>query len=195
MMSPKWPRSIREVRAGVPQPGEGVEPDAAGGLEPEVGGKESQPAEAMDPQPADAEEPQTQSEPSASAGPGPAPDQGIQELAAMAEALLTQAAELRRQSQELAAELATQSEGAGELSDDRPAEPAVTAVDEPAAALEPEPERDPVSGMRIVALNMAAAGRSREEAAQYLKQTFGQEPDPALLDEIFAGYGGGLSSG
>lgn len=190
MMSPKWPRSIREVRAGVPQPGEGVEPDPAGGTEPEVGGGiESQPAEAVDPQPADPAEPQQPSEPSAPA----TPDQGIQELAAMAEALLAQAAELRRQSQELAAELATESEGAGQAADDRPAEPSVTVVDEPEAVQEPEPERDPVSGMRIVALNMAAAGRSREEAAQYLAQTFGQEPDPTLLDEIFAGFGGGSS--
>lgn len=131
-MTPKWPRGIREVRSGLPQ----------------------RPAA---PQP----EPQSQPDaaPSEPAAPPASPEQEIQELAAMAEALLAQAAELRRQTQELAAELAG------------------------------EKDREPVSGMRIVAVNMAAAGRSREEAVHYLREHFGESPDPALLDEVFGDPG------
>ena len=147
-MTPKWPRSIREVRSGLPEPA----------ADPQ---REPDPA-ATEPESEAGTERITESEPVTDvAPPSDASGEDIQELAAMAEALLAQAAELRRQTQELAAELAGEEDPAG------------------------APDREPVSGMRIVAVNMAAGGRSREEAEHYLREQFGESPDPALLDEVF----------
>lgn len=100
-------------------------------------------------------------------------DAELEELSALAGDLLQQAAELRRHAQELSEVL---DRGA-------PLEP----EDEAPPPEQPRPARadEEVSGMRIVAVNMAAAGRTREEAAVYLRETFGEAPDPALLDEIF----------
>ena len=250
-MTPRWSRENRARRTDAATPEE----------------QSQAPAEPDEQQSAD---------PTGEPGPG---DSSLQELTAMAESLLAQATELRRQTQALADELAEHdpseaapeaaggetaggetagaeatlggaaaepaadeaavggaaAEPAGEAASGEPAageaalsEPAgpeatlgeaATAgpgADEPAQAepfasepmdpepapavadhfagapqeqapAEPAPQRESVSGMRIVAVNMAAAGRSREEAASYLRDTFGEEPSQELLDEVFAG--------
>jgi len=83
--------------------------------------------------------------------------------------------------------------------------PAAEAAPEPedfaAAAPEPEPEPVPApakapagngadeAGARIIALNMALGGSSREETAAYLAENFSL-PDPgALLDDVYAKVG------
>ena len=85
------------------------------------------------------------------------------------------------------------------------AEPAPEPEDFAAAAPEPEPEPEPApapapakapagngadeAGARIIALNMALGGSSREETAAYLAENFSL-PDPdALLDDVYAKVG------
>jgi hypothetical protein len=84
------------------------------------------------------------------------------------------------------------------------AEPAPEPEDFAAAAPEPEPEPEPEpapepapataadadeAGARIIALNMALGGSSREETASYLAENFSL-PDPdALLDDVYAKVG------
>ena len=83
------------------------------------------------------------------------------------------------------------------------AEPAPEPEDFAAAAPEPEPEPEPEpapakapagngadeAGARIIALNMALGGSSREETAAYLAENFSL-PDPAaLLDDVYAKVG------
>jgi DivIVA domain-containing protein len=82
------------------------------------------------------------------------------------------------------------------------AEPAPEPEDFAAAAPEPEPEPEPApepapakaadadeAGARIIALNMALGGSSREETASYLAENFSL-PDPdALLDDVYAKVG------
>jgi len=100
-------------------------------------------------------------------------------------------------------ELRAVGEGIG---DARPAEPVavepepVAAEPEPvAAAPEPEPEPEPQpgdtavtsagdghEGARVIALNMALNGSSREETAHYLSENFELENPEALLDEVYA---------
>jgi hypothetical protein len=122
----------------------------------------------------------------------PASTDSLQELTEMAESLLAQATDIRRQTQALADELAGREGWDAEPAPGPTTETfdAVQPGDGTEASAEPEPEPDPAQGMRIVAVNMAAAGRSREEAAVYLRETFGQEPDAALLDEVFAADAG-----
>jgi DivIVA domain-containing protein len=67
------------------------------------------------------------------------------------------------------------------------------AVEEPADELEPEAAQPAVStpvgsdaeGARMVALNMALDGRTREETAAYLEENFGLGDTAALLDEVY----------
>ena len=73
---------------------------------------------------------------------------------------------------------------------------------QPELAIEPEPEPEPAAepakapdggadeaGARIIALNMALGGSSREETAAYLAENFSL-PDPdALLDDVYAKVG------
>jgi DivIVA domain-containing protein len=73
---------------------------------------------------------------------------------------------------------------------------------EPQPEIEPEPEPEPAAepakaadggadeaGARIIALNMALGGSSREETAAYLAENFSL-PDPdALLDDVYAKVG------
>jgi hypothetical protein len=92
-------------------------------------------------------------------------------------------------------ELRAVGEGIG---DARPAEP------EPEPELEPEPEPEPDpepadtavmpagdghEGARVIALNMALNGSSREETARYLSENFELENPDALLDEVYARVG------
>ena len=81
------------------------------------------------------------------------------------------------------------------------AEPAPEPEDFAAAEPEPEPEPEPAppaakadngadeAGARIIALNMALGGSSREETAAYLAENFSL-PDPdSLLDDVYAKVG------
>jgi hypothetical protein len=79
-------------------------------------------------------------------------------------------------------------------------EPATEVVEEPGAE-EPgaeEPESEPASparppapsgdgheGARVIALNMALNGSSREDTARYLSENFELEDPEALLDEVY----------
>jgi hypothetical protein len=55
--------------------------------------------------------------------------------------------------------------------------------DAPAAAASAEPG---VEGARVIALNMALTGSSREETARYLSENFQLDDPDALLDEVYA---------
>jgi hypothetical protein len=74
-----------------------------------------------------------------------------------------------------------------------PAEP------EPAPPAEPAPAATPPSspstgdgheGARVIALNMALNGSSREETARYLDENFELDDPEALLDEVYARVSG-----
>jgi hypothetical protein len=82
-----------------------------------------------------------------------------------------------------------------------PAEPAA----EPAPpARDPEPQPEPhteqpitpptkgegVEGARVIALNMALNGSSREDTARYLAENFQLDDQDALLDEVYARVSG-----
>jgi hypothetical protein len=83
------------------------------------------------------------------------------------------------------------------------AEPELTAEPEPIAKPEPtaelpaepaaetseaatSPAGDGHEGARVIALNMALNGSSREETARYLSENFELEDPEALLDEVYA---------
>ena len=73
-----------------------------------------------------------------------------------------------------------------------PAEPAPVPDPEPAPDPEPDPEPVPsvqgegVEGARVIALNMALNGSSRDETARYLSENFQLGDPDALLDEVYA---------
>jgi len=91
-------------------------------------------------------------------------------------------------------------------------EPAAEEEAEPAAPPEPEPapvpkrggsgaraatppdgaqdEGEDVEGARLIALNMALNGQSREETDRYLAENFDLDDREALLDEVYASVGG-----
>ena len=81
-------------------------------------------------------------------------------------------------------------------------EPAPPADSAPAAAAEPEPAPpaaaapsspstgDGHEGARVIALNMALNGSSREETARYLDENFELDDPEALLDEVYARVSG-----
>jgi ABC-type transporter Mla subunit MlaD len=52
------------------------------------------------------------------------------------------------------------------------------------------PSGDGHEGARVIALNMALNGSSREETARYLDENFELENPEALLDEVYARVGG-----
>ena len=61
-------------------------------------------------------------------------------------------------------------------------------------AAEPAPAASPASpagseGARVIALNMALSGSSREETAAYLAENFELDDSEALLDEVYARAG------
>ena len=102
----------------------------------------------------------------------------IDELAALADELLRQATDVRRQWAELGETL-----GLEPAPQPRVGNPeAVPATNDDAGAQQ-WPEADPV---RLVALDMMLAGRSREEVAEYLRATFGEDVGADVLDEIFS---------
>ena len=61
-------------------------------------------------------------------------------------------------------------------------------VEEPPVAPAPVVSTDD-SGARLIALNMALSGSSREETARYLAENFTLEDPEALLDDVFARAG------
>src|SRR5215213_5627506 len=108
---------------------------------------------------------------------------------------------LRASGARLTEELATLQAQVGDLD----TVPAGDAVPEPEdfAAAEPEPEPEPApeppaqppggdadeAGARIIALNMALGGSSREETAAYLAENFALGDPGALLDDVYAKVG------
>jgi hypothetical protein len=85
-------------------------------------------------------------------------------------------------------ELRAVKEGIGAVSSEAPAEPEPAPAPEPVAD-EPTPsppQGDGVEGARVIALNMALNGSSREETARYLSENFQLEDPEALLDEVYA---------
>jgi hypothetical protein len=86
-----------------------------------------------------------------------------------------------------------------------PAEPAPAEEPPPAPAAAPAPSAPPEAasapaaaapagdgheGARVIALNMALNGSSREETARYLDENFELENPEALLDEVYARVSG-----
>lgn len=107
--------------------------------------------------------------------------EALDQLSMLADDLLQQAGDIRRQWTELAEVL-----GAELPADvERPAAPPAR---RPASATPPPatPEDDPI---RLVALDMMLSGRSRDEVAEYLDATFGEGEYGDVLDEVFAQYG------
>jgi hypothetical protein len=113
-------------------------------------------------------------------------DETLDELTALADDLLEQASEVRRQWEELSETL-----GIEPPEPAPPAEPspAHTNGEQPVAPIsgDEQNEADPV---RLVALDMMLSGRSREEVREYLRETFGEGDREHILDEIFTQYGG-----
>jgi hypothetical protein len=76
--------------------------------------------------------------------------------------------------------------------DEPTAEPAAEEPAPPAAspAQPPAPAADGHEGARVIALNMALGGSSRDETARYLAENFELEDAEALLDEVYARVSG-----
>jgi hypothetical protein len=80
-------------------------------------------------------------------------------------------------------------------------QPAAPAPAPPDPEPEPEPEAEPeqapaaagdadLESARLVALNMALDGASRDEVDRYLSENFGLTNRKALLDDVYASIGG-----
>jgi hypothetical protein len=110
-------------------------------------------------------------------------DDALDELTHLADELLAQASEVRRQWAELSETLGV------DVPEPAPAaEPRHSRGEAPPEEQQAErPEADPV---RLVALDMMLSGRSREEVREYLRATFGDGDREHVLDEIFTQYGG-----
>jgi hypothetical protein len=121
------------------------------------------------------------------------------ELMALADELLAQATEIRRQWSELAVALGDD-EAAAALAAQPPVAapaPAPTAASAPTEP-EPEPEVDTEAGRepsedlrRLVALDMLLYGSTREEVTEHLRQTFGDEGIDELVASVFQEYSEG----
>ncbi|MDP1849180.1 MAG: DivIVA domain-containing protein [Solirubrobacteraceae bacterium] len=68
----------------------------------------------------------------------------------------------------------------------RPAQRQAPAAPETAPAAGGDDEDDDVEGARLIALNMALNGQSREETDKYLAENFDLSDRAALLDEVYA---------
>jgi DivIVA domain-containing protein len=98
---------------------------------------------------------------------------------------------LRASAERLTEGLSALNRQASELGSD-PAEPEPEPA--PVAAepeREPEPAKPPAdeAGARIIALNMALGGSTREETAAYLEEHFALADPGALLDDVYAKVG------
>ena len=78
-------------------------------------------------------------------------------------------------------------------------EPETAPAAEPVPAAEPPAAADPVpesgaaavgEGARVIALNMALNGSTREETGRYLAENFELDDPEALLDDVYARAGG-----
>ena len=106
------------------------------------------------------------------------PEQGtLDELAALADELLDQATEVRRQWSALGETLGVDVSG-------RAAGPETDGGATPRDALR-ESDGANADPMRLVALDMMLSGHSRAEVSDYLRATFGEDVRPEILDEIF----------
>lgn len=97
--------------------------------------------------------------------------EALDQLTVLADELLMQAGEIRRQWAELAEMLGAEPETAGSPDDPGDGERAGDA-----------------ESIRLVALDMMLSGSSREEVGGYLDATFGAEDREALLDDVFTTY-------
>jgi hypothetical protein len=111
---------------------------------------------------------------------------------------------MRASGEQLAEGLAALQASAADVGGPAP-EPVAAAEPEPEPVAEPEPEpvaapaepRRPAgppkdedeAGARIIALNMALGGSSREETADYLSEHFSLSDPDALLDDVYAKVG------
>ena len=77
-------------------------------------------------------------------------------------------------------------EQADDLPDDDDDEPAAAAVDGDGASASDSDDDDDIEGARLIALNMALNGQSREETDKYLAENFDLSDRGALLDEVYA---------
>ena len=107
----------------------------------------------------------------------------LDELTNLADELLSQASEVRRQWAELSETLGVEPPEPAPVAERRTS-PAQSVAESAAGE---RPEADPV---RLVALDMMLSGRSREEVREYLRATFGDGDREHVLDEIFTQYGG-----
>jgi hypothetical protein len=98
----------------------------------------------------------------------PAEQPRATDLAALAEELAEQAAEIRRQWGELAGALGV--EGPADLE------------------VQEAPEIGVADPARLVALDMLLAGHGRDEVAAHLAQTFGEEHAGKVTREVFAEF-------
>ena len=104
----------------------------------------------------------------------------LDQLTMLADELMQQAGEIRRQWVELAEVLGAELPEPEER-------PVPAPVAEPAPASNGHEEHlDPI---RLVALDMMLSGRSREEVRTYLDATFGEGDREAVLDEVFTRFG------
>ena len=88
------------------------------------------------------------------------------------------------------AELRERAADLGYEQEDAPAPPAPEPEPEPEPELELEPQAEgDEAGARIIALNMALGGSSREETAAYLADNFALADAGALLDDVYAKVG------
>jgi DivIVA domain-containing protein len=69
-------------------------------------------------------------------------------------------------------------------------EPAPTATEPPEPAPAATGDGGDVEGARLIALNMALNGQSREETDRYLAENFDLADRQSLLDEVYASVGG-----
>ena len=118
----------------------------------------------------------------------------IDELAMLADELLQQATEIRRQWQELGdalgIEIPEHARGPAQ-SQSPPSEPRIRPNPAEAPAPPPPASAAPGTGsadpVRLVALDMMLSGSTRDEVVEYLSATFGDHVDESVIDEVFSG--------
>lgn len=102
------------------------------------------------------------------------------ELESLAGALLEEAAELRRRYEELERLVGGSSSEAADAGRDRTR----VSGEPPSPAPEATQVRD-ADPVRLMAVELALAGRSRAEAEEYLRRSYGVTADAELLDSVF----------
>lgn len=112
----------------------------------------------------------------------------LEELRAVGEGI----GEARTAAAEEPAEEPAEAEMPVAVESDAPAEepePAEPPAEPAPAEAAPAPAGDGHEGARVIALNMALNGSSREETARYLSENFELDDPEALLDEVYARVG------